>query len=308
MEPYAQIRADIRALVRNLGVLQTRYPELGLGVTQCHALLELEARELSLGELGAILQIETSTASRNLDTLERHGLIARRPARDDARVKLHRLSARGRAKLDAVNRRGDRVVAEAFAHLTPGERDTVAAGLSLFSRALVRAQARDVAIRPSTSADNPAIARVIRSVLEELGQDKPGTAYHEPTTRRIHDVYARAGGLYLVVERGDRLVGGAGILPHTRTACELKNMYFLAEARGGGHANRVVNQLLDFARGRGFGEVFLETYSGWTAARALYESFGFTRAAPPPFYRGHALCDLHYRLAIAPETSPPPRR
>jgi len=171
MEPYAQIRADIRALVRNLGVLQTRYPELGLGVTQCHALLELEARELSLGELGAILQIETSTASRNLDTLERHGLIARRPARDDARVKLHRLSARGRAKLDAVNRRGDRVVAEAFAHLTPGERDTVAAGLSLFSRALVRAQARDVAIRVAVDpalrvrADPARLGQILRNLL-----------------------------------------------------------------------------------------------------------------------------------------------
>src|SRR5437764_6053768 len=169
MKPYRQIRADIRALVRNLGVLQPRYPELGLGITQCHALLELQARQLSLGELGQRLQIDDSTASRNLDTLERHGLVRRHRAADDPRKKLHQLSPKGRRKLDAVHARGDRVVAGAFAYLTPPERATVAAGLELFARSLAAARAPVVAIRPSARADNPAIARVIRTVLAELG-------------------------------------------------------------------------------------------------------------------------------------------
>lgn len=298
MAAYARLRHDLRALVRNLGVLQARYPELGLGVTQCHALLELQDGELSLGALGARLRIDLSTASRNLDLLVRHGLVARRRDPADPRRKLHRLTRRGRAKIAAIDARGDRVVAEAFAHLTPAERDTVAGGLALFAAALARSQAPPVVLRPSRRADNAAIAAVIRAVLAELGQANPGTAYYEASTDRIHDVYAEAGGLYLVVERDGRVAGGAGLMPFGRGLCELKNMYFLRELRGGGHAKRLVNALLAEARARGFREIFLETFSGWTAALRLYESFGFRRARLPAGYRGHALCDRAYRLRL----------
>jgi putative acetyltransferase len=302
METHDRTRAHLRSVIRSLGVLQARYPELGLGVSQCHALLELRGRDLSLGELAGLLKVDLSTASRNLGTLERHGLVRSRRDGTDPRRKLHRLSARGRAKVGAINLRGDRVLERAFQYLSPGERALVERGLASFAKALERSGgAAEVAIRESRRGDNAGIAAAIRRVLEELGQDKPGTAYHEPQTLRIHDTYRRAKGVYLVMTAADgQVLGGAGIYPHTRTVCELKNMYFLPELRGKGHARRLMNLLLARAAARGFREIFLETFSGWKPAIALYESFGFQRCERPSFYKGHPLCNLYYRRALGP--------
>jgi len=263
----------------------------------------MEADERSLGALADALGIELSTASRNVDTLARHGLVASRRA---SRSRLLRLSRKGRAKLAAVHRRGDRVVVEAFELLTPDEGRAVTQGLGLFTRALARARQTELTIRPSRAADNPGIARVIRRVLEELGQANAGSAYFEATTDRIHDVYAEAGGLYLVVAHGSSVVGGAGLYPHTPDEAELKNMYFLPEARGGGHAKIIVNRLLARATTLGVRRVFLETHSDWRAAIRLYEQFGFRPAERPSYYRGHSLCDRFYalRLPLADSADP----
>ena len=294
MVSLRKVRADLRSLVRDLGVLQARYPELGLGVSQCHALLELEQRARSVGELAQLLRIEVSTATRNLQTLERHELTVsgRDPA--DSRRKLHRLTAKGRSKVRAIHDRGDRVIKDAFRYLTPTQERDLRRGLALFAKALERSGQGDVQVRPSRSSDNSRIATIIRSVLEELGQATEGSAYFEPTTDRIHETYRRAKGTYLVLDQGGQICGGGGVFPHSRETCELKNMYLLREARGHGYGKRLMNALLARARADGSRRMFLETHHSWSSAVALYEAFGFAPCDKPSFYRGHAACNAYY--------------
>ena len=67
---------------------------------------------------------------------------------------------------------------------------------------------------------------------------------------------------------------------------EIKSMHTAAEARGRGVGRAVLDHLLSVARSRGYQRVSLETGTtpGFTAARAMYVSRGFTPAEPFAHY------------------------
>lgn len=81
---------------------------------------------------------------------------------------------------------------------------------------------------------------------------------------------------------GGTLLGVAAIKELDASDAEIKSMHTLAEARGRGVGRALLSHLLDTARARGYRRVFLETGTtpGFAAARALYESLGFTPSAP----------------------------
>jgi putative acetyltransferase len=81
---------------------------------------------------------------------------------------------------------------------------------------------------------------------------------------------------------GDAVLGVAAIKELEAGSAEIKSMHTAAEARGRGVARALLSHLLDTARARGYRQVFLETGTtpGFAAARALYESVGFTPTGP----------------------------
>ncbi len=96
----------------------------------------------------------------------------------------------------------------------------------------------------------------------------------------------RAG--FFVVERSDRVCGGAGYA-HLEAAdkdcCELRKIYFLPELRGLG---------LKHAARDGYRRCFLETLDRMHQARRLYETKGFGRLDTPMGATGHIGCDVWY--------------
>ena len=81
---------------------------------------------------------------------------------------------------------------------------------------------------------------------------------------------------------GGTVLGIAAIKELDAGHAELKSMHTAAEARGRGVARALLSHLLATARARGYRRVSLETGTtpGFAAARALYESVGFTPAGP----------------------------
>ena len=81
---------------------------------------------------------------------------------------------------------------------------------------------------------------------------------------------------------GDTVLGVAAIKELDARHAEIKSMHTAAEARGRGVGRALLSYLLDTARTRGYRLVSLETGTtpGFTAARALYESAGFTPTGP----------------------------
>ncbi len=81
---------------------------------------------------------------------------------------------------------------------------------------------------------------------------------------------------------GDAVLGVAAIKELDAGHAEIKSMHTAAEARGRGVARALLTYLLGTARARGYRRVSLETGTtpGFAAARALYESAGFTPTGP----------------------------
>jgi putative acetyltransferase len=155
------------------------------------------------------------------------------------------------------------------------------------------------AIRP---ADDAALACVIRTVMPEFGAQGPGFALEDPEVDSMSTAYAAPGSAYFVLEDAEgRVVGGGGIAPLSGGepgVCELRKMYFLREARGGGHGSRMLDRCLEAARALGYRRCYLETLSGMDAAQHLYAAAGFRRLCAPLGATGHFGCDRWFALEL----------
>ena len=90
-------------------------------------------------------------------------------------------------------------------------------------------------IRPIQKKDNEQIARVIRSVLEDFGVPKVGTAYADTALDAMFEAYDKNNAAYFVLEENGTLIGGGGVAQldnYDGKVCELQKMYFLPQARG----------------------------------------------------------------------------
>ena len=87
---------------------------------------------------------------------------------------------------------------------------------------------------------------------------------------------------FVSCQDGDTVLGVAAIKELDARHAEIKSMHTAAEARGRGVGRALLSHLLDTARTRGYRLVSLETGTtpGFAAARALYESAGFTPTGP----------------------------
>jgi GNAT superfamily N-acetyltransferase len=81
---------------------------------------------------------------------------------------------------------------------------------------------------------------------------------------------------------GER-AGCVFLVRKSRTVAQLRLLILRPEARGLGLGGRLTDACLDFARAKGYRKVMLWTQSHLLAARAIYESRGFTAVKSEPY-------------------------
>ena len=94
----------------------------------------------------------------------------------------------------------------------------------------------EITLRTIRQDDNPVLAGIIRSTLEEFGANHPGTVYFDESTDHLYEVFNSAPrSVYFVAVYKETIVGGGGIFPSAglpADTCELVKMYLLPVARG----------------------------------------------------------------------------
>jgi DNA-binding MarR family transcriptional regulator len=138
-------RGEVRAFRRDLRILE-REIELTLAsqtgccdvtVAQCHLLLEVEqAGQTRVTELASALELDKSTLSRSVDGLCRAGLLDRAADPSSRRQQVISLTARGKAKVHAVNALCDSFYARLIGSIPAGERKAVRRSVALIARAM----------------------------------------------------------------------------------------------------------------------------------------------------------------------------
>lgn len=297
--PIAEVRAlreASRSLVRELGCLQAGVG--ALSTSQCHALVELGGRgPLTGAQLAELLRCDKSTTSRALAPLVRRRLLRAVVPDADRRSKRFELTAAGQKELARAHDQADAQVEAALRLLSPADRDTARAGLSLYARALERARRlASVVLRAIAATDNAAVANVIRTVMPEFGASGPGFAITDPEVDDMHGAYRRKAA-YFVAEVDGVVLGGAGVAPLVGGevgVCELKKMYLMPQARGLGVGQGLLARALAAARKLGYRRCYLETLTHMQQARALYEKHGFRRIDAAMGNTGHFGCNTFY--------------
>ncbi len=162
----------------------------------------------------------------------------------------------------------------------------------------------NITIRRIEFNDNKELASIVRTSLAEFGANKPGTVYFDDTTDHLYELFQQPGSMYYTVEQGGKLLGGAGIYPTEglpEQTCELVKMYLRAEARGQGLGKLLIDKCLEFAKGYGYLQVYIETMPELRKAVSIYETFGFEYLNGPLGNSGHFGCDVWMLKPLTPK-------
>ena len=158
-----------------------------------------------------------------------------------------------------------------------------------------------VTIREVREEDNAALAKAIRQVLIDIGVPKVGTAYADPELDFMYQAYQTTRSAYFIIEEDGVLLGGAGIAPlagEDPKICELQKMYFLAQGRGRGLGQQMIDHSLAYARDQNFELCYLETLPYMKAAQKLYLKTGFSYIDGPMGSTGHTSCNVWLTKAL----------
>jgi putative acetyltransferase len=142
-----------------------------------------------------------------------------------------------------------------------------------------------IQIRPIEPLDVPAAKRVIYRVAHRLFHDQrpleESIAANE-AVRRLHDMddyqrtYCDNDGIFLVVTDEGQVIGTGAVRRIDGETCELKRLWLLFEYHGRGIGYRMMQELLTFARQKGYTRMRLETdRDDQSRAYGFYKRLGF---------------------------------
>jgi ribosomal protein S18 acetylase RimI-like enzyme len=143
-------------------------------------------------------------------------------------------------------------------------------------------EGREIQIRQATAEDAAAIARLLHDFNLEFEEPRPGVEALSRTVRRLLEteevtvLLAGAGPDGLSLFRFRPALWSEGLETY------LQELYVVPELRGNGIGRELLSRTIEFAQAAGATGIDLNTGETDTAARALYESMGFTNAEGGP--------------------------
>jgi len=134
------LREKMRLLERRIGALkESEMSCCGVTMAQCHALVEIgRAPGLSLRELAALLELDTSTTSRTVNNLVKGGLAQRQSDQGDRRFIAIELTPQGKALWQKIETDMQGYYQEVFQRLPADKRQQVVDSLVLLLESIDR--------------------------------------------------------------------------------------------------------------------------------------------------------------------------
>lgn len=140
-------------------------------------------------------------------------------------------------------------------------------------------------IRRIKPNEGPAAKRVVYRVAHVVFNDprplEESITFHESRDelKDMNDIqknYFDNGGIFLIMTKNDQLICTGAIRKLEDDICELKRLWLLTEYHGQGLGYRILQELLTFAREKGYKRIRLET-DALAQSRALefYKQLGF---------------------------------
>ncbi|MBO2926752.1 bifunctional helix-turn-helix transcriptional regulator/GNAT family N-acetyltransferase [Metapseudomonas otitidis] len=302
-----RVRHASRAIVRELGFMdstlaQTRYP-----ASSVHALLEVGVQgQSTAAQIAQRLNLDKSSVSRLLKKLIAAGELQEADCQRDARIKLLSLTAKGRHTLEAINRHAEAQVESALGRLPSHDRGTVAAGLALYAQALGSMRGEHAGATLPSPQLYPGyrpglIGRITQMHADFYARNSGfGQVFESQVASGLADFCERlvhpCNQLWTAVA-GEHIVGSIAIDGQSMGHNEAHLRWFMLEEAYHGHGlgRCLLETALGFCDTNGFDAVHLWTFSGLDAARHLYEKQGFVlRQAREGSQWGTSVIEQHF--------------
>lgn len=155
----------------------------------------------------------------------------------------------------------------------------------------------NIIIRDVATKDNQQLIELVHATLAEFGATKgDGFAMDDEELLDMYKSYQLPGKHYYVIEKGGKVLGGAGVAPleddSNPNICELRKMYFSPLLRGQGVGKAMIDKCIKKAKQMGYTGMYLETIDGMKVAQKLYLSRGFKYLKQRMGNTGHHACPV----------------
>lgn len=132
-----ELRHNARCVVRELGLLNDAYFNIGVTLAERHLLTELiKCSSLTMGEIAELLLIDKSTVSRLIANAVKKGFVECIADEKDKRKRFIKLTVKGKQTYNAFESIAFNQSKEALLHLTNDEIDTVHKGIAIYAKGL----------------------------------------------------------------------------------------------------------------------------------------------------------------------------
>lgn len=136
----------------------------------------------------------------------------------------------------------------------------------------------------------------------ERNFDRSFEAYVASTLGEFFETFDETRDRVWLVERAGRVLGSIALKGRSGRVAQLRYFVLHPELRGAGLGRRLIDDLLAWAHGRGYREIYLYTEGALEAAARLYRSVGFELVEESLQQRwGHAVVEQRYDLRLGEE-------
>jgi len=266
-----QVREFNRSVTRRIGALDDDYLGRGRPLAASRLLFEIGRDGADVSALRMRLSLDSGYLSRLLRSLEGEGLLAVRPAADDARKRRAVLTRKGLREFAALDTRSERFAASLLAPLGAERRKRLVAAMAEVERCL-RASAVRIAVADPAGAESRAC---VAAYLQEIDARFDGgfDPLRGPTAEP--DELVPPKGAFLLAHLDDEAIGCGAVKVIAPRVGEIKRMWVAPAARGLGIAQQLLDALEAQASAMGLSTLRLDTQRSLVEARALYERNGY---------------------------------
>jgi DNA-binding MarR family transcriptional regulator/GNAT superfamily N-acetyltransferase len=271
----AQIRRFNRVVTQRVGALNDRFLARDRSLGEARLLWEIGAEGRDVRSLRAQLELDSGYLSRLLRSLESSGLVAVGHKDSDKRVRIARLTRKGKAERAVLERRADELATGLIAPLGATQRVRLVAAMADVERLLTASMVEVAPIDPS----HPNARHCLHAYFTELDR-RFDTGFDPALSIPADDQQMRLpAGLFLVATLHAKPIGSGALKFHDNAPAELKRMWVDESVRGLGVGRRLLSELEGHAAKHGVRTLRLETNKTLVEAISLYRSDGYTEVA-----------------------------
>ena len=284
----SQVRRFNRTVTERIGALDDRYLARDRPLGEARLLWEIGDGG-DVRSLRRRLGLDAAYVSRLLRSLERARLVRVEPDPGDRRVRLARLTAKGRAERATLERRSDELASTLLEPLDEPRRQRLIAAMAEVERLLAATAIQVVVVDPG----HRDVASCWREYFAEIDRRFDRGYDLAKAVQVTADQLRPPAGVVLVARRGDEPVGTASVMMHGRGPADVKRMWVSSAVRGLGLGRRLLAEIERHAKASGARSVRLETNRTLVEAIAMYRSAGYIEVAPfnsEPHEIGRASC------------------